>query len=173
MAKLLVSVRNAAEAQDALFGGADLIDVKEPARGALGAADASVIAEVARAVGSRRPVSAALGELVEGHRLEPTPGLRFAKLGLAGCARRNDWIARWRHALGDFPPGVTPVAVAYADWPTADAPDPWAVLSAARSLGCTAMLIDTFDKTAGSLRARAGRWPSCSDCSTRPASLAC
>jgi len=33
---LLVSVRSADEVDDALAGGADLIDVKEPSRGALG-----------------------------------------------------------------------------------------------------------------------------------------
>ena len=36
MTKLLVSVRDAAEAIDALAGGADLIDVKEPLAGSLG-----------------------------------------------------------------------------------------------------------------------------------------
>ena len=36
---LLVSVRSGAEAEAALAGGADLIDVKEPTRGALGRAD--------------------------------------------------------------------------------------------------------------------------------------
>ena len=36
---LLVSVRSADEAIAALAGGADVIDVKEPNRGALGAAD--------------------------------------------------------------------------------------------------------------------------------------
>jgi uncharacterized protein (UPF0264 family) len=38
MTGLLVSVRDAAEAADALAGGADLIDVKEPNAGSLGAA---------------------------------------------------------------------------------------------------------------------------------------
>jgi len=61
--KLLVSVRDAAEARAALVGGADLIDVKEPSRGSLGRAEADTIAAVAHAVGGRTPVSAALGEL--------------------------------------------------------------------------------------------------------------
>src|SRR5690242_18461623 len=61
--KLLVSVRSAAEAQAALTGGASLIDVKEPARGSLGRADAATLTDVLRMVAGRRPVSAALGEL--------------------------------------------------------------------------------------------------------------
>ena len=36
MAKLLVSVRSADEAEVALEGGADIIDVKEPLHGSLG-----------------------------------------------------------------------------------------------------------------------------------------
>src|SRR5690606_38342384 len=46
MTQLLVSVRNRAEALAALAGGADLIDVKEPWRGSLGAAPPHVMEEV-------------------------------------------------------------------------------------------------------------------------------
>ena len=63
MMRLLVSVRDADEAKVALAAGVDLIDVKEPLRGALGAADAEQIAAVVREVNGRVPVSAALGEL--------------------------------------------------------------------------------------------------------------
>src|SRR5207248_4650901 len=84
--KLLVSVRNRAEAEAALAGGADLIDVKEPKRGALGAADARTLAAVVAAVAGRRPVSAALGELRETFWKGPPalPGLAYVKWGLAG-----------------------------------------------------------------------------------------
>ena len=75
MTALLVSVRSAAEAEAALAGGAALIDVKEPARGALGRADDAVIADVVRAVAGRAPVSAALGELRDGaRRYRPASG---------------------------------------------------------------------------------------------------
>ena len=60
---LLVSVRSAAEAMEALAGGADMIDVKEPKRGSLGVADMSTIAEVVRTVGKRAMVTAALAVL--------------------------------------------------------------------------------------------------------------
>ena len=43
---LLASVRSAGEAQVAVAGGADLIDAKEPARGALGAVDADVVSAI-------------------------------------------------------------------------------------------------------------------------------
>jgi (5-formylfuran-3-yl)methyl phosphate synthase len=49
--KLLVSVRNAHEARDALAGGCDILDVKEPANGSLGMADVGVIREVVATAG--------------------------------------------------------------------------------------------------------------------------
>ena len=48
MSRLLVSVRSAAEAEVALGAGADLIDVKEPSRGSLGAADPALELLLAR-----------------------------------------------------------------------------------------------------------------------------
>ena len=48
MTQLLVSVRDACEAQDALAGGAQLIDIKEPTRGALGAWLCGVARNMAR-----------------------------------------------------------------------------------------------------------------------------
>ena len=51
--KLLVSVRSADEARAALAGGADLIDVKEPAHGPLGAARQPPRAALCQAVAMR------------------------------------------------------------------------------------------------------------------------
>src|SRR4051794_5358072 len=90
--QLLVSVRSAEEAEAALAGGAGLIDVKEPARGSLGAADPTVIAEVLHAVGGRAPVSAALGELLDAPMELPRSELSFVKWGLSG-AQGKDWRA--------------------------------------------------------------------------------
>src|SRR6516225_6775314 len=125
MTLLLVSVRSVFEAAEALAGGAALIDVKEPASGSLGRADAGTTTDILRFVAGRQPVSAALGELTEGA-LPSTPGLTFVKWGLAGCARRN-----WRRDLVEagqrlsLTPGYgAPVATTYADWQRADSPSP-------------------------------------------------
>src|SRR5690242_4202542 len=71
MAHLLVSVRSPAEAVAALEGGAALIDVKEPSRGPLGRADEDTITAIVQTVAGRRPVSVALGELLD--HSEPRP----------------------------------------------------------------------------------------------------
>jgi uncharacterized protein (UPF0264 family) len=153
LTRLLVSVRNAREAKDALAGGADLIDVKEPLRGSLGMADPAVWREAAEAVAGRAPLSVALGELRE-FRSDTQlclPAVQFAKLGLAGCAAIDDWPARWASALNSLPPRVGRVAVSYADWRQAEAPPPRAVIEAGHALGCRAWLIDTYAKHAGGL----------------------
>jgi uncharacterized protein (UPF0264 family) len=154
MTRLLVSVRSGDEARAALDGGADLIDVKEPTRGALGAADPAVWSEVAKAVHDCKPTSVALGELIDGGGLFPSGELAefdFAKIGLAGCGPLTDWPKRWRDCLSDLPEGVTPVAVVYADWRIAQAPPPDDVIAHAASMRCGAVLFDTYDKTQGGL----------------------
>ncbi len=65
--RLLISVRNADEAAVAVDAGADIVDAKDPAQGALGPVTADALAAIARAVAGRRPVSAALGDLGTDH----------------------------------------------------------------------------------------------------------
>jgi uncharacterized protein (UPF0264 family) len=149
MAGLLVSVRSVAEAQAALAGGAGLIDVKEPSRGPLGRAAAQVVAAVVEYIAGVRPVSAALGELLE----EPEPvavqGLCYVKWGLAECAARADWREQVRFAaerVTQAAPGCGFVAVAYADHRRAGSPSPHAVVEFAQAAHLNAVLIDTFGK---------------------------
>lgn len=156
--QLLVSVRNASEAQAALAGGAAVIDIKEPERGALGWASPQVIEAILDVVAGRAAVSAALGELVDWPRMgfDVPARLTYAKFGLAGAAQLPDWSDRWQAALATLPAQVAPVAVAYADWRTCGAPHPEQVFNFAREFGSPALLVDTYDKSAGDLLAH---WP--------------
>jgi uncharacterized protein (UPF0264 family) len=154
MTGLLVSVRNGQEARLALEGGADLIDVKEPLRGALGAADPAIWTEVLGAVAGAVPTSVALGEV--GQAGEPADigalaRFQFAKWGLAQSRRHADWRSRWTERLGRLPPGVIPVAVVYADWQRAASPLPEQIIEAAAGRRCGVVLFDTFDKQHGGL----------------------
>ncbi len=153
MTGLLVSVRSAVEAEIALAGGAALIDIKEPARGALGRADEATIAAVVGAVAHRRPVSAALGELVDGQAAPMVAGLHFVKWGLAGGARL-DWRSQLNQRL--LQTGPQTVVVAYADWQCAAAPPIEEVVSFACGRPGNVLLIDTHCKDAAprSLRRR-------------------
>lgn len=151
MTGLLVSVRSAEEAGIALLGGADLIDVKEPSLGSLGAAEPRVWDEVGSRISGAVSMSVALGELESFASVRVPPQVRYAKLGLAGCCRFPDWPGRWDAALRLLPAGTIPVAVAYADYDRVDAPAPDEVLDLGRRLGCGGLLLDTYCKSRGGL----------------------
>lgn len=159
MTGLLVSVRDTAEAHAALRGGAALIDVKEPLNGSLGAASPEVWRQVRDAIPPHVPCSAALGELKDitaeqvAHWRSSLAGYQFAKLGLGGCGSIANWQSGWLELLHELPPQTRPVAVVYADWQSAGAPSPEEILSAAIKHSCAALLIDTFDKSGGSISA--------------------
>ncbi|MCS7116503.1 MAG: (5-formylfuran-3-yl)methyl phosphate synthase [Nitrososphaerota archaeon] len=78
--KVLVSVVNLKEAMDALNADVDIIDVKNPSEGALGANFPWVLSEIQRYVGGRAEVSATIGDLPY---LPGTASL--AALGAASC----------------------------------------------------------------------------------------
>jgi hypothetical protein len=161
---LLVSVRAADEAAAAMQARVDLLDVKEPRRGALGRPAAKVfqvIVDQRDAVAPQAPVSLALGELAAWRRLPndaaalAAAGPDFVKLGLQGLQRVDDWRDSWRRVREWFdvqcavPPRA--VMVAYADWRTAEAPRPAEVIAAAIDLECAGVLFDTCGKQAGGL----------------------
>jgi len=154
MTRVLISVRNAEEARTALAGGAHLIDVKEPRRGPLGAADAETVEQVVAAVGGRRPISVALGELhdLAAFGVPAVPqGVSYCKLGMSGMAQRGDWPSVWGGTLARLPRAVRPVAVVYADGHRCGCPLPARIVAQAERLGCAAVLVDTFAKQGGRL----------------------
>jgi (5-formylfuran-3-yl)methyl phosphate synthase len=119
--KLLVSVVDAGEARDAAAARADIVDVKNPAEGSLGAPSPAVIAGVRAAVPAELPVSAAIGDMPNlpgtaalaavGAALS---GATFVKVGLWGVSTEPDAVALLR-AVREAVPGATVVAAAYAD----------------------------------------------------------
>ncbi|MFC1758122.1 (5-formylfuran-3-yl)methyl phosphate synthase [Planctomycetota bacterium] len=158
MIQFLVSVRDAAEAGIVCQSGASIIDVKEPDRGSLGRAPWSAIEGVVRTVRERNasmPVSVALGELAEmdvddcRDWQRHLSGASFAKIGLADAP--EDWQDKWCTVMTNLPGETQRVAVAYADWETANAPDPLEVIRFASQQRCRAVLIDTFEKSGGGL----------------------
>jgi dihydroneopterin aldolase len=150
MTLFLASVRDEAEAAIALNAHADIIDLKEPRRGALGALDPDTTRGIVSLVGGRAPVSATIGDLpmhvetIGAAVLEKTAcGVDYVKFGLFpdGDARRC--LAALR------PPRRVPlIVVLFADrLPDFDA------VAAAAAMGATGIMLDTADKGSGSLRA--------------------
>src|SRR5689334_19855735 len=60
--RLLVSVRSGDEVAAAVAGGAEIVDAKEPARGALGAVGPDELREISRVLPAACPLSVALGD---------------------------------------------------------------------------------------------------------------
>lgn len=151
MTRLLVSVRDAAETQIALRIGVDLLDLKEPHHGPLGAVDGATVDEVLHLVAGRVPVSIAMGELLDLPRdarssLAISRSVNYFKLGLTNCAASADWISRWRQVIEAAPPQAAPVAVIYADGASVAAPGVDEILEAATIVGCRTVLVDTAIK---------------------------
>jgi len=155
VARLLVSVRSAAEAKLAVDAGAAIIDVKEPDQGSLGRAPSASWREIRATCPACVPLSVALGELIEWlaedrEKLSSSvwEGISFRKLGMAGSGSR--WKTLWAEvrAYPDLIPGPPWIAVAYADWKQARAPGPDEILAAASDdPSIEGILIDTWDKT--------------------------
>ena len=89
MTRMLASVTGPEEAEIAIAGGADIIDLKDPARGALGAVEPDGVRRSVAAIGGRRLVSAVAGDLPMRPGLVtasvadlPGPASRIVKLGL-------------------------------------------------------------------------------------------
>lgn len=157
--RLLVSVRDAAEALAAAEAGADFIDLKDPSAGALGALPLETIRAVIALLRARhpgRPVSATVGDFPDGA-IEPVLqrvaltaacGVDYVKIGIAPGAHTL------LEALAACDAPVVPVLIS-------DAGIDEALMQRACELPFTALMLDTQDKLAGSLLAR------CSETSLR------
>jgi (5-formylfuran-3-yl)methyl phosphate synthase len=152
--RLLVSVVDAGEARAAAAAGADIVDVKNPAEGSLGAPSPSVIEGVRAAVPPELPVSAAIGDMPN---LPGTAalaavgaagsGATFVKVGLWGVSAQDEAVALLRAVREAVSDGVV-VAAAYADARrVAHAPlAPELLPRVARAAGAGVCLLDTAVK---------------------------
>jgi uncharacterized protein (UPF0264 family) len=153
--KLLVSVVDAAEARLAVAGDVDIVDVKNPAEGSLGAPAPGVIAQVRDVLPADMPLSAALGDLpcLPGTAALAAlgavrAGAAYVKLGLWGVGGAEDAAVVLRVAREAVDGEAEVVAVAYAD--AARVPRgplaPGELVAAARQAGVSGCLIDTAIK---------------------------
>jgi uncharacterized protein (UPF0264 family) len=150
--RLLISVVEAAEARVAAAAGADIIDVKDPGTGALGAAAPGVVGEVRATTPAHVPVSVALGD----GPFEPAAAARaalavaargatFVKLGLRDTNAERA-LGTLRTVRAALPPGVALVVAGFADSGRAGAPHPLDVPALASEAGAQGALLDTAVK---------------------------
>jgi (5-formylfuran-3-yl)methyl phosphate synthase len=153
--RLLVSVVSASEAERALAGGADIVDLKDPGEGALGAPAPRVLSEVVHTVGGAAPVSVALGDLPDlphtaalAAHGAAVSGAAYVKVGLRGV-RELDRAVAMMNAVADAVSGQAAViAAAYADARALDPPalEPAWLPALVERTGIAGALVDTFVK---------------------------
>jgi (5-formylfuran-3-yl)methyl phosphate synthase len=149
MTLFLASVTGAEEAQVAVAHGADIIDLKDPGKGALGALSEREVRTAVASIAGKRPVSAVLGDLpmqpeaiLRAATAMADTGVDFMKVGLFPDPRRGECI-RALHALAAR---TKIIGVMFAD----SAPDP-ALVPAMADAGFAGAMLDTARKGGGRL----------------------
>jgi uncharacterized protein (UPF0264 family) len=150
MTRMLASVNSLAEAKLVYRAGADIIDLKQPAAGALGALPLETIAEIRAWCAERIPVSATIGDLpmqpeliFDAVRAMAATGVDYIKIGFFpggdwfGVAQKLAELAQKQYGL---------IAVLFGD----ALPDP-AFVQTLQQAGFMGVMIDTMDKSRGSL----------------------
>jgi len=154
--KLLVSVANVREALAAVAGGADIIDVKNPAEGSLGAGFPAVIRAVRAETPGRLAVSAALGDapgLPGTFSLAAAgaaaAGADLVKVGLYGIGNAEEaiyFMKRIKEAVTLFNPRCRVIAAGYADASQIGALPPAELPAVAAAAGVDGCMLDTAGK---------------------------
>ena len=152
--RLMISVVSAAEALEAKAGGAEILDVKNPAEGSLGAQPPSIIRDIKKITAGGTKLSAALGDLpnLPGTASlaalgAATCGADYLKVGLHGPRTESDAVAllrEVRQAVLEYKTFV--IAAAYADFRRAGTLNPLSLPAVAASAGVYGCLLDTAIK---------------------------
>lgn len=153
--QLMVSVVRVDEVGDAVAGGADILDIKNPAEGSLGANTPDVIRQIRARAPKAIKVSAAIGDMPN---LPGTAslaalgaaycGVDYVKVGLRGPSTQEEAVfllQAIRRALLEFP-GVSVIAAGYADFARAGTLDPRLLPGIALAAGVQGCLLDTAIK---------------------------
>ncbi len=150
MTGMLASVNSMAEARLVLSAHVDIIDLKQPALGALGALDIDTVTQIVAGVNGRCPVSATIGDMP----MQPAPvfnavkamtetGVDYVKIGFFpgddwhGTVKRLSALTVQNNAL---------IAVLFADTqPELN------ILDLLKEAGFKGVMLDTMNKHQGSL----------------------
>ena len=151
--KLLISPANVQEASEAIAGGADIIDVKNPHEGALGANFPWVIRQIKEIVPKNVQVSCALGDVpnlpgsVSLAALGAASlGVDYVKVGLYGCKTTEEAVYLLQNvnkAAKGCNPKIKVAAVGYADAKRTNLLDPRQIPEVASKAHVEVAMLDT------------------------------
>jgi uncharacterized protein (UPF0264 family) len=150
--KLLVSVVDKTEALDSIKGGADILDVKNPKEGSLGANFPRVIRQVKEVTPENLELSATIGDLPN---LPGTAslaalgaaasGVDYVKAGLFGvktCEEATALMTEVVKAVKEYDSGLKTIASGYADFRYVGCVNPLELPLVAHKAGADGVLVD-------------------------------
>ncbi|MBS3964407.1 MAG: (5-formylfuran-3-yl)methyl phosphate synthase [Methylomonas sp.] len=154
MTAMLASVNCIAEALAVETLGVDVIDLKQPAQGALGALDVGDVRNIVAALRPDTVVSATIGDMPMQPDIICDAVTRMAATGIAyvkiGVFPGGDWPATLSR-LAAIAQTQALIAVLFAD-----AEPDFAIIADLRKAGFRGVMLDTMNKVAGSLTQIAG-----------------
>lgn len=149
MTGMLASVNSVEEAILALSANVDIIDLKQPALGALGALEPDLVKNIVDAIGGRCPVSATVGDLpmqpeivYRAVKVMAETGVDYIKIGFFPG---GDWQGTIEK-LATLPRMMNLIAVLFADIQ----PD-ISIIDSLKYAGFKGVMLDTMNKNNGSL----------------------
>src|SRR4030042_1632482 len=159
--KVLISVVDEEEAAEAIAGGADIIYVKNPKEGALGANFPWIIKRIQKITPKKIEVSCTLGEMpnLPGSTSlaaagAATTGVNYIKAGLSELKTKDDAVYLMRNvvrAVRECDPTIKVAAVGYADAERTGSINPLLIPEIAYRAEADFAMIDTAVKDGNSL----------------------
>ncbi|HLE75503.1 MAG TPA: (5-formylfuran-3-yl)methyl phosphate synthase [Candidatus Bathyarchaeia archaeon] len=154
--KLLISSTDEKEAVEAIAGGADIIDVKNPKEGALGANFPWVIKRIREITPKNIEVSCTLGDVPNlpgaislAALGAATTGVDYVKAGLCGLKTREEAVCLMQNvtrAAKDWNSSIKVVATGYADAKRMGSVNPMLIPNIAHKAEADIAMIDTAVK---------------------------
>ncbi len=154
--RLLVSPINTEEAKAAMAGGADILDVKNPKEGSLGANFPWVIRSVAGVAGGKMPVSATIGDFdykpgtaslaALGAAFSGADYIKVGLLKIENQEQAGDMLGNIVRSVKDFDDERKLVAAAYSDCSRVGSISPMDLPEVAAECGADVVMVDTAIK---------------------------
>ncbi len=149
MTGMLASVNSIEEALQALSANVDIIDLKQPALGALGALETDLVKAIVDEINGRCPVSATVGDLpmqpeivYQAVKAMAATGVDYVKIGFFPG---DDWQGTIEQ-LATLPQSIALIAVLFADTQL-----DFAVIDSLTDAGFKGVMLDTMNKNSGPL----------------------
>jgi uncharacterized protein (UPF0264 family) len=159
--KLLISPKNKTEAIEAIKGGADIIDIKNPSEGPLGANFPWIIKEILKLVPKNVETSCTIGEMPKlpgsislAARGAASTGVNYIKAGLSGLKKPEEAINLMTNvvkAVKNYNSEIKVVITGYADAEKIGSINPLLIPIIAANVSADVSMIDTALKNGKSI----------------------